>query len=162
MDKLGTFTHFTRKNGLSSDFITGFCTETEEDHQETLSLMEHCKFDFSYMYFYSERPGTLAAKRYEDDVTLEIKKRRLQEIVDLQGKLSRESNKKDIGKSFKLLIEGESKKSNTDWMGRTDHNKVIVFPKENFNLQKGDYAIVHVSASTQATLLGNFEAYVKN
>lgn len=147
--------------GLSSDFITGFCTETEEDHLETLSLMEYCKFDFSYMYYYSERPGTLAAKRFDDDVSLIDKKRRLQEIVDLQGKLSRESNKKDIGKTFKLLIEGESKKSNTDWMGRTDQNKVIVFPKENYNLKKGDYVYVHVTNATQATLLGEFKAYEK-
>lgn len=147
--------------GLSSDFITGFCTETEEDHLNTLSLMEYCKFDFSYMYYYSERPGTLAEKRYDDNVTLHDKKRRLQEIVDLQGRLSTESNKKDIGKTFKLLIEGESKKSNADWMGRTDQNKVIVFAKENYNLKKGDYAYVHVTNSTQATLLGQFKAYEK-
>lgn len=148
--------------GISSDFITGFCTETEADHQDTLSLMEYCKFDFSYMYFYSERPGTLAEKRYSDDVLLEVKKRRLQEIVDLQGKLSQQSNLNDIGKTFKILIEGESKKSSNDWMGRTDHYKVIVFPKENLSLKKGDYAYVKVTSTTQATLLGKFEAHVNN
>lgn len=148
--------------GISSDFITGFCTETEQDHQDTLSLMEYCKFDFSYMYFYSERPGTLAEKRYSDDVLLEVKKRRLQEIVDLQGKLSQQSNLNDIGKTFKILIEGESKKSSNDWMGRTDHYKVIVFPKENLSLKKGDYAYVKVTSTTQATLLGKFEAHVNN
>lgn len=139
--------------GISSDVIAGFCTETEEDHQDTLSIMEYSKYDFSYMYFYSERPGTLAARRFEDDIPEAVKKRRLQEIVDLQGRLSRESNLRDLGKSFKVLIEGESKKSDQQWMGRTSHNKVVVFPKEG-DLKAGDYAWVKVSECTQATLLG--------
>ncbi|KIC90124.1 (dimethylallyl)adenosine tRNA methylthiotransferase [Flavihumibacter sp. ZG627] len=139
--------------GISSDVIAGFCTETEEDHQDTLSIMEYSKYDFSYMYFYSERPGTLAARRFEDDIPEAVKKRRLQEIVDLQGRLSRESNLRDLGKSFKVLIEGESKKSDQQWMGRTSHNKVVVFPKAG-DLQAGDYAWVKVSECTQATLLG--------
>ena len=100
--------------GISSDIIAGFCTETEEDHQETLSLMEIAQYDLSYMYFYSERPGTLAAKRYEDDIPEEVKKRRLQEIVDKQWILSNESNKRDVGKTFEVLIEGDSKKSDQD------------------------------------------------
>lgn len=139
--------------GISSDVIAGFCTETEEDHQDTLSIMEYSKYDFSYMYFYSERPGTLAARRFEDDIPEAVKKRRLQEIVDLQGRLSRESNLRDLGKSFKVLIEGESKKSDQQWMGRTSHNKVVVFPKAG-DLNAGDYAWVKVSECTQATLLG--------
>jgi len=140
--------------GISSDIIAGFCTETEEDHQDTLSIMSYSGYDFGYMFFYSERPGTLAARRYKDDIALDIKKRRLQEIVDLQGKLSLESNKKDIGKQFKVLIEGESKKSSADWMGRNSQNKVIVFPKNDKQLQKGDYVWVTVNDCTQATLLG--------
>ena len=117
--------------GISSDIIAGFCTETEEDHQRHLSLMEYCKYDFSYMYFYSERPGTLAARRYTDDVPEEVKKRRLAEIVDVQNRLSLESNQKDIGKTFKVLIEGNSKKSDEDWMGRSSQNKVLCFQKMN-------------------------------
>ena len=108
----------------------------------------------SYMFIYSERPGTLAARRYKDDVPEEIKKRRLQEIVALQGKLSFESNQRDIGKSFKVLIEGDSKRSSDDWMGRNTQNKVIVFSKGNYELKKGDYAWMKVNDCTQATLLG--------
>jgi tRNA-2-methylthio-N6-dimethylallyladenosine synthase len=140
--------------GISSDIIAGFCTETEEEHQDTLSAMAYSKYDMSYMFFYSERPGTLAERRYTDDIPDETKKRRLQEIVDLQGKLSKESNIKDLDKVFKVLIEGNSKKSDKDWMGRNSQNKVIVFPKENYLLQKGDYAFVKVTDCTQATLLG--------
>jgi tRNA-2-methylthio-N6-dimethylallyladenosine synthase len=140
--------------GISSDIIAGFCTESEEDHDDTLSIMEHSNYDMSYMFIYSERPGTLAARRYKDDVPEEIKKRRLQEIVALQGKLSFESNQRDIGKSFKVLIEGDSKRSSDDWMGRNTQNKVIVFSKGNYDLKKGDYAWVKVNDCTQATLLG--------
>ncbi|MES1214810.1 MAG: radical SAM protein [Bacteroidota bacterium] len=140
--------------GLSSDIITGFCTETDQDHQDTLNMMNYCGYDMSYMFFYSERPGTLAERRYEDDVPLEVKKSRLQEVVDIQNRLSLESNKKDVGKFFEVLIEGESKKSANDWMGRSSQNKVIVFPKKNNELKKGDYVIVKVTACTQATLLG--------
>ena len=140
--------------GISADIITGFCTEEEQDHQDTLSIMEYAKYDYSYMFFYSERPGTLAQKRYTDDVPLEVKKRRLQEVVDLQNRLSLESNKKDIGKAFKILIEGESKKSEKDWMGRSSNGKVFVFPKEQYSLKKGDYAVVQANDCTQGTLLG--------
>lgn len=141
--------------GISSDVIAGFCTETEEDHKDTLSIMEYSRFDMSYMFFYSERPGTLAQKRYKDDIAEDVKKRRLQQIVEIQNRLSLESNKKDIGKTFKILIEGNSKKSDADWMGRNTQNKVVVFPKENHELKKGDYVTVKVSDCTQATLLGN-------
>lgn len=140
--------------GISSDIIAGFCTETDEDHQDTLSIMEYSKYDMSYMFFYSERPGTLAARRYTDDVPLETKKQRLSEIVALQGRLSRESNEKDLGKTFKVLVEGPSKKNPDDWMGRNSQNKVIVFPKPK-GLKKGDYLEVTVTDCTQATLIGN-------
>lgn len=140
--------------GISSDIITGFCSETEEDHQDTMSLMEYSGYDLSYMFFYSERPGTLAQRRYKDDIPEEVKKRRLQEIVELQNHLSRESNKKDLGKTYQVLIEGDSKKSESDWMGRTSHNKVIVFPKEGSSFNKGDYTWVKVNDCTKATLLG--------
>jgi tRNA-2-methylthio-N6-dimethylallyladenosine synthase len=141
--------------GISSDIIAGFCTETDEDHQDTLSLMEYCGYDLSYMFFYSERPGTLAARRYKDDIPEETKKIRLQQVVDLQNRLSLESNQKDKGKIYEVLIEGNSKRSDQDWMGRTSHNKVIVFPKGDGTLKKGDYAMVQVNDCTKATLIGN-------
>lgn len=144
--------------GISADIIAGFCTETEEDHQDTLSIMEHSKYDMSYMFFYSERPGTLAARRYADDVPEEVKKRRLYEIVQLQNKLSLESNQRDLGRTFEVLIEGDSKKSAEDWMGRNSQNKVIVFPKANHPYKKGEYVQVEVTDCTQATLLGNIIA----
>ncbi len=123
--------------GLSTDMITGFCTETEEDHQESLSLMRYCQYDLAYMYFYSERPGTLAARRFKDDIPEEVKKRRLQEMIDLHRIQSLHSMQRDVGKTFKVLIEGTSKKNDNELQGRTDHNKVVIFEKGN--LKKGDY-----------------------
>jgi tRNA-2-methylthio-N6-dimethylallyladenosine synthase len=161
MAKVNQVKNIIPECGISSDIIAGFCTETEEDHRDTLSVMQHSKYDMSYMFIYSERPGTLAARRYTDDVPEEIKKRRLQEIVALQGKLSYESNQRDIGKSFKVLIEGDSKRSAEDWMGRNTQNKVIVFPKYNHDLKKGDYVWVKVNDCTQATLLGEITNYQK-
>ena len=140
--------------GLSTDIITGFCTETEEDHQDTLQLMDYCKYDLAYMFIYSERPGTLAARRYKDDVPDDIKKRRLQEIVDLHRLQSLKSMQQDVGKTFKVLIEGNSKKSEQHWAGRNSQNKVIVFPKGNYNLQKGSYAMVNINTCTAGTLIG--------
>jgi len=140
--------------GISSDVIAGFCTETEEDHQDTMKMMEYAQYDMSYMFFYSERPGTLAERRYKDDVSLEVKKRRLQEIVEVQNKLSLKSNQNDLGKEFKVLIEATSKRSDFDWMGRNSQNKVIVFPKGIQNHKPGDYVQVKVKDCTQATLLG--------
>ena len=142
---------------VSSDIIAGFCTETEQDHQDTISIMQAAQYDYSYMYFYSERPGTLAAKRYEDDITEEVKKRRLQEIVDVQWTLSNESNKRDVGKCFEVLIEGDSKKSEAEWMGRTSQNKVVVFPKLNHPLKKGDYVEIFIAGFTKGTLLGTLK-----
>jgi tRNA-2-methylthio-N6-dimethylallyladenosine synthase len=140
--------------GISSDIIAGFCTETEEDHSDTVRLMEFAGYDMSYMFFYSERPGTLAHRRYKDDIPEEVKKRRLQEIVETQNRLSLASNKKDIGKTFKVLIETTSKRSEADWMGRNSQNKVVIFPKENYDLKAGDYVTVSVHDCTQATLFG--------
>ena len=148
--------------GISSDMIAGFCSETEDDHRDTLDLMEYSKYDMSYMFFYSERPGTLAHRRYKDDIPVEVKKRRLQEIVDLQNRLSLESNQRDIGKTFNVLIEGDSKKSSSDWKGRNSQNKIIVFPKENLPLNKGDYVPVYINDCTQATLLGKILYKEKN
>ncbi|MGW8122069.1 tRNA (N6-isopentenyl adenosine(37)-C2)-methylthiotransferase MiaB [Roseivirga echinicomitans] len=139
--------------GISSDMIAGFCSETEEEHQDTLSLMDYVKYDFSYMFFYSERPGTLAAKKLVDDVPLEVKKRRLQEIIDRQRKYSHERNKLDLNKVHKVLVEGTSKRSKEHLSGRSTANKVVIFPKKNF--KKGDYVNVFVDDCTTATLLGN-------
>jgi tRNA-2-methylthio-N6-dimethylallyladenosine synthase len=143
---------------ITSDLIAGFCTETEEDHADTLSLMNYCGFSMSYMYFYSERPGTLAARRFADDIPLEVKKRRLQEIVDLQGILSTRSNFEDIGKIFEILIDGDSKKSADQWAGRNEQNKMVVFDKENYTLQKGDCVTVQVLDCNRATLMGKIIA----
>ncbi|MFM7710261.1 MAG: tRNA (N6-isopentenyl adenosine(37)-C2)-methylthiotransferase MiaB [Ferruginibacter sp.] len=139
--------------GLSTDMIAGFCTETEEDHQATLQLMAYCQYDLAYLYFYSERPGTLAARRFEDDVPLETKKRRLQELVDLHRIHSLQSMQKEVGKIFTVLIEGDSKRSDQDFFGRNDQNKVVVFPK-NGSLKPGDYVRVHIQQCTAGTLIG--------
>ncbi len=146
---------------ISADIIAGFCTETEDDHQDTISIMQLAEYDYAYMYFYSERPGTLAEKRYEDDVPLDIKKRRLQEIVDVQWHLSNDSNKKEVGKIYEVLIEGNSKKSDQEWMGRTSQNKVVVFPKSSEGtsktLAKGDYVNILITAYTKGTLMGTIK-----
>lgn len=139
--------------GITCDIIAGFCSETEEEHQDTLSLIEECQFDFSYMYYYSERPGTLAARRYPDDVPLEVKKRRLQEIVDLQNAVSRVVNEQTVGKVFRVLIEGTSKKSKTDFKGRSDQNVTCIFPMDGV-LRPGDYANVLIERTNTATLIG--------
>ena len=138
---------------ISSDMITGFCTETEQEHQETLTIMEFAKYSMSYMFFYSERPGTLAAKKYEDDIPLEVKKRRLAEIIRLQNHLGLEHNKLDIGKTFKVLIEGDSKKSDKDWKGRSTYNKMLIFPKKE-GFKPGNYCNVRVDKVTIASLIG--------
>lgn len=138
---------------ISSDMITGFCSETEEEHQDTLSIMDFAKYSMSYMFYYSERPGTVAARKYEDDIPLKVKKRRLSEIIRRQNELSLEHNLKDIGKTFKVLIEGDSKKSPVDFRGRNSQNKMIVFPK-NGNHVPGEYVHVHVEEVSSATLIG--------
>ena len=138
--------------GISTDMITGFCTETEEDHQASLSLFDYCKYDLAYLYYYSERPGTLAERRFEDDVPLDVKKRRLQELVDLYREHSLRTMQKEVGKTFKILVEGFSKKSEEQLQGRTDQNKVVIFAKENF--QKADYVYVKITHCTAGTLFG--------
>ena len=138
--------------GLSTDLIIGFCTETEEDHQETLDLMKECKFDLAYMYSYSERPGTLAARRYEDDVTEEIKSRRLSEVIELHRGFSHQSNLADVGSTFEVLVEGPSKKNENEMCGRTDKKKMVIFPKGN--AQKCDYVMVKIVSCTSGTLIG--------
>jgi len=137
---------------ISQDMITGFCGETEEDHQDTLSLMEYVKYDFGFMFAYSERPGTLAAKKFEDDVPMETKKRRLSEIINLQQKLSLYNMERFVGKTVEILIEGDSKKSAEHWMGRNSQNAVAVFPKGDEKI--GDLVMVQVEDCTSATLLG--------
>ena len=146
--------------GLSTDMITGFCTESEEDHQESLSLMDYCKYDLAYMYFYSERPGTLAARRFKDDIPEDIKKRRLQEMVDLHRRNTLLSMQRDVGKTFKVLIEGFSKKTKADLQGRNNQNKVVVFPAGNF--KKGDYVLIHIISCTAGTLIGVLANQIKN
>lgn len=138
--------------GISSDFIAGFCTETEEEHNDTLTLMDEVKYDFSFMFIYSERPGTLAARKLKDDIPEEIKKRRLSEIIEKQQQHSLERNQKELNKVHKVLIEGFSKRSKDFLQGRNSANKVIVFPKENYS--RGQYVNVMVTDCTAATLMG--------
>lgn len=138
---------------VSSDIIAGFCSETEAEHQDTLSMIPLANYSMSYMFFYSERPGTLAARKYPDDIPLDVKKRRLQEIIQVQNKVSLQHNQADIGKTFKVLIEGDSRKSDQDFKGRNSQNKMIVFPKAG-NYKPGDYVWVKVNDVTSATLMG--------
>lgn len=137
---------------VSTDIIAGFCSETEEDHHETMTLMEEAGFDFAFMFKYSERPGTTAAKKLPDDVAGDVKTRRLNEIIELQNRLSSESNKKEEGKTYTVLAEGKSKKSPLELFGRTSHNKVAVFPAGN--IYPGDYADIVITGYTSATLIG--------
>ncbi len=138
--------------GISQDMITGFCTETEEDHQDTLSLMDYVKYDYGYMFAYSERPNTPAAKKLTDDIPADVKNRRLTEVIAKQQLHSLERNQMAIGKVHKILVEGFSKRSAEHLCGRNDQNKMVVFPKENF--RKGDYVNVLVTECTAATLIG--------
>lgn len=137
---------------ISTDVISGFCNESDKDHNDTLSLMEWAKFDYAFMFKYSERPGTMAAKKLVDNVPDKIKSNRLLEIIELQRSLSLKSNEKDVGKTFEVLIEGTSKKSQNHLSGRNSQNKVVVFPGKNYN--PGDYVKVRVNSCTTATLLG--------
>lgn len=140
--------------GLSTDIISGFCSESPQAHEDTLSLMDECRFDMAYMFSYSERPGTLAARRYMDDIPESVKKQRLTEIIDRQRQHSEQSYAADIGKVFEVLIEGTSKRSQDHWAGRNSQNKMLVFPKDGMEARPGDYVQVRVLESTGATLLG--------
>lgn len=142
---------------LSQDIITGFPTETEEDHQDTLSLMEYVKYDFGFMFAYSERPGTMAARKMEDDIPEEVKKRRLTEIVDLQQVHALEKTKRFIGQTVEVLVEKDSKRSKEHWSGRNSQNTVVVFPKGNY--KPGDFVDVKITDCTAATLIGEAVGY---
>jgi tRNA-2-methylthio-N6-dimethylallyladenosine synthase len=137
---------------LSTDIIAGFCGETEEEHRDTLTLMREVRYDHAFMFMYSERPDTYAARRYTDDVPAETKKRRLQEIIDLQTEISRENNERDVGRTFAVLVEGPSRRSDAQLAGRNDANKMIVFDRRQFEARQ--YVNVRVTGSTSATLLG--------
>ena len=145
---------------ISQDMITGFPTETEEDHQDTISLMERIKYHFGYMYAYSERPGTLAERKLDDDVPEKTKKRRLQEIVDLQQKHSHYRTQQSLGKIVEVLIEKSSKKSDKEWSGRSEQSTVVVFPKEHYKI--GDFVNVKINDCTTATLIGEAIGYSNN
>ncbi|MEI6346432.1 MAG: tRNA (N6-isopentenyl adenosine(37)-C2)-methylthiotransferase MiaB [Bacteroidota bacterium] len=152
LDRIAAIKRILPDASISTDTISGFCSETEADHQETLSMMEHVGYDFAYMFKYSERPDTAASKRFPDDIPEEVKARRLQEIIDLQSKLSLQQNKKDVGKIVEVLVEGVSKRSKEHFSGRNSQNKVVVFPKENYKI--GDYATVYIYECTGGTLKG--------
>lgn len=152
MNRISAIKRIIPDCAISSDFIAGFCGETEEDHKDTLSLMKWVGFDYAYMFKYSERPNTYAARKLKDDVPEEVKSRRLEEIIQLQNRLSLESNEKDVGKTFEVLVEGVSKKSPERLFGRNSQNKVIVFDRKSHKI--GDYVQVKVTACTSATLMG--------
>jgi tRNA-2-methylthio-N6-dimethylallyladenosine synthase len=154
MERVAAIRRIIPECAISTDVITGFCTETEEEHQETLSMMDYVKYDFAYMFMYSERPGTLAAKRYRDDIPEDVKLRRLQEVVAKQQQHSHGRLKLQLGKIQKVLIEGFSKKSKLHYAGRNDHNAMVVFPIDE-NYKPGEYAYVLAEECTTATLLGN-------
>lgn len=143
---------------ISSDIITGFCTETDEDQRETLEVMRYAQYSHAYMFAYSERPGTLAARKMEDDVPENVKKARLAEIIQLQNEISRVGNQADIGQTYRVLIEGNSRRSDQDFCGRNDHNKMVVFPKAGRDLGPGDYVDVVIREASSATLKGDMLA----
>ncbi len=152
LDRIAAIRRIMPEAAISSDIITGFCGETEEQHQETLSLMEYVKYDFAYMFAYSERPKTLAERKYKDDISEDVKSRRLTEIIDLQRKHSEQRTKEGVGKIHRVLVEGISKKSTEMMSGRNSQNSVVVFPKGN--LKKGDYVNVLATSCTSSTLIG--------
>jgi len=139
---------------VSSDIITGFCSETEEEHQDTLSMIEYAGYCMSYMFAYSERPGTLAARKFPDDVPEEVKKRRLQEVIAVQREVGLKYHQRQIGKTFRVLIERDSSKSDQDFCGRNSQNSMCVFPKKE-GLKPGDYVMVRIRDASSATLLGD-------
>lgn len=153
LDRINLIKKLIPNCGLSTDIITGYCGETEDEHQETLSLMKEVGYDFAFMFMYSERPDTLAAKKYPDDIPNDIKNRRLQEIIAIQQENSLQSNKRDLGKSFRVLVENISKRSSGQLSGRTDENKVVVFNSNDAKI--GDYVTVKIKDCTSATLLGD-------
>ncbi len=153
IDRVKAIRRIIPECGISTDVITGFCTETEEEHEETLSMMDYVKYDFAYMFAYSERPGTLAAKRFEDDIPEPVKKRRLTEVVNKQQEHSLFRLQNFVGKVQKVLIEGFSKRSDQDYCGRNDQNTMVVFPVDD-RFKPGEYAYVLAERCTSATLMG--------
>ncbi len=153
MERMESIRRILPDAAVSSDIITGFCSETEEEHQDTLSMIEWAGYSMSYMFAYSERPGTLAARKYPDDVPEDVKKRRLSEVIRLQTHISLQHNQRDIGKTFRVLIERDSSKSAADFCGRNSQNKMCVFPKKE-GLKPGDYVMVKIHDASSATLLG--------
>jgi len=143
---------------LSTDIIAGFCGETEEEHQETLSLMRLVRYDMAFMFAYSERPGTYAQRKYVDDIPEEVKKRRLTEIITLQNEISVENNQKEVGRRHTVLVEGASKRSDEQYCGRTDTNKMVIFDRES--TERGQYIDVEITGCTSATLFGKVVAPV--
>ena len=152
LERISTIKKHMPECAISTDIIAGFCDETEDDHADTLSIMQEVGYDYAFMFKYSERPDTVAAKKFEDNISEEIKSKRLTEIINLQRQLSHHSNKADIGKVFEVLVEGTSKKSKEQLSGRNSQNKVVVFPKENYKV--GDYVQVKITDCTTATLVG--------
>ncbi len=152
MERINAIRSILPEAGISTDIITGFCSETDDEHAETLSMMEWAGYDYAYMFKYSERPGTLAAKKFEDDIEETVKAKRLSEIIAMQSKVSHVSNKMDVGKTFQVLVDGISKRSEKHLSGRTSQNKVVIFPRENYT--PGDYVTVKITDCTPATLLG--------
>lgn len=152
MDRISAIKKFLPEATITTDIIAGFCGETEDDHQLTLDMMKWVRYDYAFMFKYSQRPGTVAAKRFPDDVPEEVKGRRLSEIIALQQELSHESNKAEVGKTFEVLVEGVSKRSEKQVFGRNSQNKVVVFDRHDF--KAGDYVMVKVVDCTSATLLG--------
>ena len=152
MERLDLINKMILQCSVTTDILVGFCGETEEDHRQTLKLMEEAKFDFAYMFKYSERPGTTGSEIFDDDVPEEVKKRRLEEVIQMQQDLSQESNKRDIGKIYEVLVEGKSKRSQAQLMGRNSQNKVVIFDDNNF--KSGDYVKVKITDCTSATLFG--------
>jgi len=152
LERIASIKKHIPDGGLSTDIIAGFCGETEEDHKETLTLMQEVGFDYAFMFKYSERPNTIAQKKWDDDVPEEVKTKRLKEIIDLQQNLSLEANKRYIGKTVEVLVESFSKRSVLDLAGRNSQNKTVVFPKKNYRI--GDYVQVKISSCTAATLIG--------
>lgn len=152
LDKVDRIREIIPDCAISTDIITGFCSETEEEHQDTVSLMKNVVYDYAYMFYYSERPGTLAAKKFEDDVPLEIKKSRLQEVIEIQNENNRITNAQCVGNTYEVLVEKNSKKSDDDLSGRNSQYRTVVFPKENY--KPGDYVNVKIERATGGTLIG--------
>ncbi|MFZ4583414.1 MAG: TRAM domain-containing protein, partial [Paludibacter sp.] len=152
LNRVATMRRLIPDIAIGTDIFCGFSDETEEDHQESLNLMREVKFDMAFMFKYSERPGTVAAKRMEDNVPEEVKLRRLDEIIKLQNEIANQSNQNDIGKTFEVLVEGFSKRSNEQLFGRTSQNKVVIFPREGRKI--GEFIHVKVVSASSATLIG--------